>query len=882
MVDVNSGAGCIRASFNDTCPFLPPPPNAPPPPPPNVPPPPPPTAPVPPPPDAPPPPPPTVLPPPPPDAPPPPPPIAPVAPASRCAAPTPSHRSDATASGRPAPTPLNAAAAAPWNPTTVAFAAPPPPPDSPVPPSPAPPRPNAPKLVSSPPLSPFPPDVPPPALPPPPPVRRCETSGNTTQLDAPPPNSRACGDQATCIDINVNSEECVFRRVSGVMFLYCPVVLNYPRPGSTCAVLEAARPPPPAGRRSGSSRGGLSGRHLLQALTGDIDSVCEGDKASEVIEGPGGVPVPGGINQTQPWPSGNASTYIQWVRWAADDMAQQSVLFSIRTGSKDCGPANSPLPISLNGIPASCTGPRFDSNGNVQGCQADVDIYNSCLWAFTVPRPGGPGWNGDICVPPITDEPPAPVGGPAPPRPQAPKKQTAPPVSPFFPPPSGGPCLLSGPSDGSLSGGQSFSCYQQANCLDLQFNSQTCQWATVGDERYLYCKVCLTLPRDGTTCRISPAADYVCNGDELSQVFTGPGSELVTGGIDKLQPWPRNSEQCQWVRWQAEDNKPQPVLWSIKNGDGKCMRKENATVTLEIQGVQATCGNPRQNQFQGFAGCQGNDDVNNECLWTFQVPRPGGEGWNSEICTPPAPPAQPPAQPLVPGRKPPGPPRPSPRARPNQRQPIGPPPPPSSFIPFPFCACKRRNFMNTPYRLDYKNSTELPAMSDGKARMRHCFDLDIASCDPSRPCCGMGMKKIEMFVKNECRNSVKLALWGGESIAWSFTRDVVNTRTFTTFKFPNIKLARDEVVDGTSLCFIVAGDCAKIEDFCYDGGNGVCRTAFFNDDESCCPTSPTDVESGNGPSPDDIELVASPPAVELPDLGRRSLLEGGAAARRRR
>ncbi|KAG2482562.1 hypothetical protein HYH03_018521 [Edaphochlamys debaryana] len=542
-----------------------------------------------------------------------------------------------------------------------------------------------------------------------------------------------------------------------------------------------------------------------------------------------------------------------------NDTAQQTVLFSIRTGAKECGPAaDSQLPISLNGIPATCGHPRINTTGDVQGCELDVgvDRYKSCLWNFTVPRPGGPGWNGDICVPNLPPEPP--------PRP-APKGFRQP-ASP--PPPSGGPCLLSGPSDGSLSGGQSFSCYQQANCLDLQFNSQTCEWSTdVIGERYLYCKVCLTLPRDGTTCRISPVADYVCNGDELSQVFTGPGSELVTGGIDKLQPWPRNSEQCQWVRWQAEDNKPQPVLWSIKNGDGKCMRKENATVTLEIQGVQATCGNPRQNQFQGFAGCQGNDDVNNECLWTFQVPRPGGEGWNSEICAPPAPPA---SQPAVPGRKPPTPPR---HQAPSHR---------NNTIPFPFCACKQRNFMNTPYRLDDKNSTELPAMSDGKARMRHCFDLDIASCDPSRPCCGMGIKKIEMFVKNECRNSVKLALWGGESIEWSFTQNVVNTGTFTTFKFPDIWLARQEVVDGTSLCFIVAGDCAKIEDFCYDGGNGVCRTAFFNDNESCCPTMSTGVKSGNGPSPDDIELVASPPAVEFPDLGRRSLLGAPVERRRRR
>ncbi len=28
-----------------------------------------------------------------------------------------------------------------------------------------------------------------------------------------------------------------------------------------------------------------------------------------------------------------------------------------------------------------------------------------------------------------------------------------------------------------------------------------------------------------------------------------------------------------------------------------------------------------------------------------------------------------------------------------------------------------------------------------------------------------------------------------------------------------------------------------LQDFCYDGGDGYCRTSFFDQTEACCPTS---------------------------------------------
>lgn len=110
--------------------------------------------------------------------------------------------------------------------------------------------------------------------------------------------------------------------------------------------------------------------------------------------------------------------------------------------------------------------------------------------------------------------------------------------------------------------------------------------------------------------------------------------------------------------------------------------------------VTATCGNPRPNPFGKFAGCQGNDDVDNECMWTFNVPRPGGPGWNGEVCfaapppgersPPPRPgrdpsirePSQPPPQERR-RKKPP----PSPEVSPSPPPPFLPPPPP--FLPPP-------------------------------------------------------------------------------------------------------------------------------------------------------------------------------------------------------
>ncbi|KAG2427974.1 hypothetical protein HXX76_011961 [Chlamydomonas incerta] len=730
----------------------------------------------------------------------------------------------------------------------------PPAPLSPIPPSPEPPSPEPPSLPeppsprppaqgkqNAPPLPPFPPEAPVPL--------ECVNKGPSTDMTTPP-DTRACADQATCIDVNIDSQQCEYRRQAGQTWLYCPVTFTYPRPGSICALLNMPPPPPPSARR------GTGGR--ADAASANSPYVCSSDKLGTVVEGLNGVPVPGGINQ-QPWLPGNTTVYTQWVRWAETDLAVSTVEFSVRSGTKACQLGSSPIDLFVNGMTAKCTGPRFmDPAGTVAaGCQSnDGTVFNECLWSVDVPRPGGEGWNGDVCVDNGGPSPATPPS-PRPPRPGGAPGLRAPPLPPF------NPCLLSGVSSDKATGGTE--CVNQANCLDVYYDSAKCEWRASSDGNlYLYCPVCLRYPRDSTMCSSTSSIDYVCAGDEVSTVLSSETGEPVPGGIATQSGWGPRSNYCQWVRWQQDDFEPKEIFYSIKDGTGACTRRAGNSVNVTIQGLDAMCTAPRKNPFNGPAGCQGNDDVDNECLWRIMAPRPGGTGWTGEVCTNPAPPASPPPmQPNAPSKK-----RPPPRpAKPGQRAPNVPPSPPQQqYIPFPFCACKKRNVKNTPYRLDFVSSTPLPTLSDGKPRVRHCFNIDTVPCDATHSCCNMGLKKIEIFANNNCRSSVKLALLAGQSISWAFTQDTYNGNVYTTFKFPNLMLSRSDVGKGMSLCFILTDTCSKLENFCYDGGkSNSCRVTFFSIDEACCPTGPASLEA-NTP---EFVTEAPPPDVTTVDLGHR-------------
>ncbi|PNG99778.1 Sulfated surface glycoprotein, partial [Tetrabaena socialis] len=279
--------------------------------------------------------------------------------------------------------------------------------------------------------------------------------------------------------------------------------------------------------------------------------------------------------------------------------------------------------------------------------------------------------------------------------------------------------------------------------------------------------------------------------------------------------------------------------------------------------------------------------VLNECLWSLQVPRPGGPGWSGKACLPPPPLASPPPpprrRPATPGRRAPPvlfePPSPSPSSQPPpspppKRNPVQPSlrrpnPPPQPPTPpnygFPFCACKRRSLKASPYRIVFDNSTALPMLADGKERVRHCFHVRLEGCDPAAQCCAMGVKKVELSVQNQCRQSVKLAMLGGRSYPWAFTQDVSDGQTYTTFKLSSLGLKQKDVSNGMPICVILTEPCQTLARFCYTPtGGDWCRYTFFSldEDNECCPTG--DLLATQDPQVEELEFdTGSVQEVEL-------------------
>ncbi|KAG2484117.1 hypothetical protein HYH03_017068 [Edaphochlamys debaryana] len=265
---------------------------------------------------------------------------------------------------------------------------------------------------------------------------------------------RACGVEADCLDIDIDSSNCRFlfggpsqrdrrgRLLQRSLFLYCPVCLQWPRPGGSCPLPFGTSPPPPP---PAAVRGRVTRPAPLDT------AVCWGDRSMEVIPGPGGEPslAYGGTGQVSPWAPGQPS--CQWVRWGLNDTAPQSVFFSVRAGGLSCTTKSAADDyLLLNGVPAFCSDPRFYGDGAVVGCAGNNgSVYNECLWEFVVPRPGGIGWSdcSEVCTPPPTPpEPPpqqppdAPEAPPSPDPPEAPLRpgMKAPPRPPRPPVRPGG------------------------------------------------------------------------------------------------------------------------------------------------------------------------------------------------------------------------------------------------------------------------------------------------------------------------------------------------------------------------------------------------------------------------------------------------------------
>ncbi len=60
--------------------------------------------------------------------------------------------------------------------------------------------------------------------------------------------------------------------------------------------------------------------------------------------------------------------YCQWVRFSTSTLAPSTVYFTVKDGSGSCVAAGAPpLSVTLNGLAATCQGPRT-VNGQLAGC----------------------------------------------------------------------------------------------------------------------------------------------------------------------------------------------------------------------------------------------------------------------------------------------------------------------------------------------------------------------------------------------------------------------------------------------------------------------------------------------------------------------------------
>ncbi|GLC76448.1 hypothetical protein PLESTF_001782500 [Pleodorina starrii] len=163
-----------------------------------------------------------------------------------------------------------------------------------------------------------------------------------------------------------------------------------------------------------------------------------------------------------------------------------------------------------------------------------------------------------------------------------------------------------------------------------------------------------------------------------------------------LQILASHDRYCQWVRWNSSNYDPEVVRFTVKDGSGTCRTSGTGLLSVILQGISATCQSPRVVN-NTLAGC-GTGDQTNECLWTFNVPRPGTPAFKcgppqlppppgGDSAAPPSPrpsPALPLPSPRMPLQSPPSP-EPSP-APPSQQPPSptpNPPPPPPPVPPSP-------------------------------------------------------------------------------------------------------------------------------------------------------------------------------------------------------
>ncbi|EFJ39488.1 hypothetical protein VOLCADRAFT_100903, partial [Volvox carteri f. nagariensis] len=128
-------------------------------------------------------------------------------------------------------------------------------------------------------------------------------------------------------------------------------------------------------------------------------------------------------------------------------------------------------------------------------------------------------------------------------------------------------------------------------------------------------------------------------GDEFYPVIATAGGQPAAGNTQKLDGWSNGAENryCQWVRWNSSNFDTELVHFTVKDGTGAC-RDAPGPLQVTLQGLTATCQAPRVVN-NTLAGC-GTGDQANECLWSFNVPRPGTSAFKC-ASSPPLPPVPP-------------------------------------------------------------------------------------------------------------------------------------------------------------------------------------------------------------------------------------------------
>ncbi|KAG2493726.1 hypothetical protein HYH03_008239 [Edaphochlamys debaryana] len=644
---------------------------------------------------------------------------------------------------------------------------PPAPPSPPMPPRPPPsPRPSPPTPNPSPPPEPpFPPLPPlnnapdppsPPATPPQPPLppvaegpsnTTCEYSSNVySGLPTPAASGPAvtCADQAACLNIFYDAGNCV--PMNG--FTYCKICIFWDNSRGKCP----------------------------KAVADTISHRCLGDEFIPILAQAGSTPAAGNTWKINGWASGRSAMACQWVRWETNDYFAQSVAFTVKDGNGLCvSPGSGPVTMTMAGLAASCQPPRTE-NGVLAGC-GKGDQVNECLWTFSVPRPGAEGFscNKSPRSPPPWPPPPPPSPRPSPPQPPSPPPRPPPrpprpppdppsppipadepPFSPLPPrpppdapkPPSppaakvpSGTCQLrnptdySGPIPNTVETGPMVSCQHQSACIDIDFDSGSCTRSFMAGVQWMYCGVCLFWSNQRGFCRkaVSNTVSHTCLGDEFIPIMSAPGQTPAAGQTLKLDGWPANYKKCQWVRWNSTHNGPLDVSFTVKDGRGSCGSVTGAAEEFTLGGIAAQCRIPRT--VNGvLAGC-GTGDQDNECLWTFTIPKPGTYDFACAAPPlPPVPPPSPPEPPMPPGLPPPSPPPapPSPPDAPPPDVPMPPgfpppspsPPPPSPPMPpdapiSTFCSPCPHVFI---YQLHYMDTTAIGRTQYVDILMPYQFD----------------------------------------------------------------------------------------------------------------------------------------------------------------